>query len=231
MRLIGSGLLPLESSLLVHELRIAVIIITCEVPRRIRLHLVVVPGEGAEAVGIVSLVEHLHGRTADYGINVACPMVEVTLLFSVPVEDRRYGYRLLLLEESQDGLDGSVAYSKLLSKEGDLYRAFASVHADIVLDDGETFVGSRLPHFPERYSAFLPSSDIHEAMVVLRLVVVSDYGWVFLSHIDSILSDMGEILLRFKDKSLFFTEPNLHIKFNQIFIALFVNFHIVMSTR
>lgn len=66
------------------------------------------------------------------------------------------------------------------------------MHADIVLDDGETFVGSRFSHFPERHSAFLPGSDIHEAMVVLRLVIVSDYGWVSLSHSENILSDMGE---------------------------------------
>ena len=141
---------------------------------------------------MVSLVEHLHGRPSDDGIDVTGPVIQVALLFSVPVEDRRYGYRLLLLKESQDGLDGSVAHSELFSKEGNLYRAFAPMHADIVLDDGETFVGSRLPHFPERHSAFLPGSDIHEAMVVLRLVVVSDYGWIFLSHSENILSDMGE---------------------------------------
>lgn len=192
---VGFFLLPAELSLLGLELIVLMVIIACEVAGRIRLHLVVVPSEGAETIGVVSLVEHLHGRPSDDGIDVTCPVIQVALLFSVPVEDRRYGYRLLLLEESQDGLDGSVAYSKLLSKEGNLYRAFASVHADIVLDDGETFVGSRLPHFPERYSAFLPGSDIHEAMVVLRLVVVSDYGWVFLSHTGIILSDMGEILI------------------------------------
>lgn len=30
--------------------------------------------------------------------------------------------------------------------------------------------------------------------MVLRLVVISDYGWVFLSYADFILPDMGEIL-------------------------------------
>lgn len=192
---VGLFLLPPELFLLSLEFVVLEVILARQVAGRIRLHLVVVPGEGAEPVGVVSLVEHLHGRPSDDGVDVPGPVIQVALLFPVIVENRRYGYRLLVLEESQDGLDGSVAYSKLLSKEGDLYRAFASVHADIVLDDGETFVGSRLPHFPERYSAFLPGSDIHETMVVLRLVVVSDYGWVFLSHTGIILSDMGEILI------------------------------------
>ena len=197
MRLIGSGLLPLEFSLLVHKLAVLIIIITCEVSGRVRLHLVVVPGEGTETIGVVSLVEHLHGRTADYGINVACPMVEVTLLFSVGVKDGLRRYRLLFLEQSQDGLHSSIAYSKLLSKERDFYRPFLAVNTYPVGNDGEAFIGSGLSHLPQRNSAVLAGSHIHEAMVVLRLVVVSDYGWVFLSHTGIILSDMGEILAFF----------------------------------
>lgn len=111
MRLIGSGLLPLEPSLLIHKLAILIIIRACEVTGWIRLHLVVVPGEGAEAVGIVSLVEHLHGRATDYGIHVSSPMVEVTLLLPVGVKDRLYRYRLLFLKQSQDGLHGSIAHT------------------------------------------------------------------------------------------------------------------------
>ena len=54
-------------------------------------------------IGIVSLVEHLHGRTSDYGIHVSGLMVEVALLFSVGVKDGIYRYLLLFLEQSQDG--------------------------------------------------------------------------------------------------------------------------------
>ena len=205
MRLIGLRLLPLEPSLLIHKLAVLIIIRACEVPGWIRLHLVVVPGEGTETIGVESLVEHLHGRPSDDGIDVTCPIIQVALLFSVPVEDRRYGYRLLLLEESEDGLDCSVAHAELLGEEGDLNRAFPPVHSDPVLDDGETFVRSRLSHFPERHSAALPGSDVHEAMVVLRLVVVSDYGWVFLSHTTHIRSfSESNKLTRFPSSSLYF---------------------------
>jgi len=72
-------------------------------------------------IGIVSLVEHLHGRTSDYGIHVSGPMVEVALLLSVGVKDGIYRYRLFFLEQSQDGLHGSVAHAKLLRKEGDTF--------------------------------------------------------------------------------------------------------------
>lgn len=44
MGFIDFSFLPFESSLLVHELSILVIILACEIARRIRLHLVVVPG-------------------------------------------------------------------------------------------------------------------------------------------------------------------------------------------
>ena len=98
MRLIVLRLLPLESSLLVHEFSISVIILACEIARRIRLHLVVVPGEGTEAIGIISLVEHLHGRTSDDRIDVPGPMVDVSLLLPVFVENRLYRYRFLFLE-------------------------------------------------------------------------------------------------------------------------------------
>ena len=87
-------------------------------------------------IGIVSLVEHLHGRTSDYGIHVSGLMVEVALLFSVGVKDGIYRYRLLFLEQSQDGLHGSVAHAKLLRKEGDFYRSFLPVHSDPVGNDG-----------------------------------------------------------------------------------------------
>ena len=186
---VGLFLLPPELFLLGLEFVVLEVILARQVVGRIRLHLVVVPGERAEPVGAVSLVEHLHGRPSDDGVDVPSPVIQVALLFPIIVQNRRYGYRLLLLEESQDGLNGSITHSKLLSKEGDLYRAFAPMHADIVLDDGETFIGSGLSHFPERHSAFLPSSDIHEAVVVLRFVVVSDYGWVFLSHFPPTISN------------------------------------------
>lgn len=203
--LVGFPLLPAELSLHGPELIVLRVVIACEVARRIRLHLVVVPGEGAEAVGIVSLVEYLHGRAADYGIHVSGPMVEVALLFPAFAENGRYGYRILILEESEDGLDCSVAHAELLGEEGDLNRAFPPVHSDPVLDDGETFVRSRLSHFPERHSAAFPGSDVHEAMVVLRLVVVSDYGWVFLSHITHIRSfSESNKLTRFPSSSLYF---------------------------
>lgn len=120
-------------------------------------------------------------------------MIEITLLLSVLVENRRYGYRRLLLQESKDGLDGSVAHAELLREERDLYRSFLAMHSNPVGDDGEVFAGSRLSHFPQGYSAVFPGSDIHEAMGVLRLLIVSDYGWVFLSHSENILPDMGEI--------------------------------------
>ncbi len=103
--------LTFESSFLVHELSISVIILACEIARGIRLHLVVVPGKGAEAVGIVSLIKHLHCRASDDRIDVPGPTVDVSLLLSVFVENRLYRYRFLFLEESQDGLDGSVAHS------------------------------------------------------------------------------------------------------------------------
>ena len=65
-------------------------------------------------------------------------MVEVALLFSVGVKDGIYRYRLLFLEQSQDGLHGSVAHAKLLRKEGDLYQSFFPVHSDPVGNDGES---------------------------------------------------------------------------------------------
>ena len=69
------------------------------------------------------------------------------------------------------------------------------MHSNPVGNDGEAFIGSGLSHFPQRHSAVFSSSHIYEAIVVLRLVVISDYGWVFLSYADYILSDMGEILV------------------------------------
>lgn len=137
-------------------------------------------------IGIVSLVEHLHGRTSDYGIHVSGLMVEVALLFSVGVKDGIYRYRLLFLEQSQDGLHGSVAHAKFLHKEGDLYRSFFSVYSDPVGNDGESLIGSGLARLLQKHSAVLTGSHIHEAMMVLGLVVVSDYGWGFLSHSSSL---------------------------------------------
>lgn len=108
---IGLFLLPPELSLLGLEFVVLEVILARKIAGRIRLHLVVVLGKGAESVGVVSLVEHLHGRPSDDGIDVPGPVIQVALLFPVFVENRLYGYRLLLLEESQDGLDGSVTYA------------------------------------------------------------------------------------------------------------------------
>lgn len=60
------------------------------------------------------------------------------------------------------------------------------MHSDPVGNDGEAFIGSGLSHLPQRNSAALAGSHIHEAVMVLRFIVVSDYGWVFLSHSSSL---------------------------------------------
>ena len=114
MGFIDFSFLPFDSSLLVYELSILVIILACEIARRIRLHLVIVPGEGTETIGIVSLIKHLLCRASDDGVHVPGPTVDVSLLLSVFVEIRFYRYRFLFLEESKDGLDGSVTHSQLL---------------------------------------------------------------------------------------------------------------------
>lgn len=186
MSFVCFGLLPLQPSLLVHELAELVIVLACEVAGWIRFHLVVVPSEGTEAVGVVSLVEHLHGRSSNDQVYVSSPMIKISLLFSVLVENRRYCYRLFLLQESQDRLDGSVTHAELLREERDLYRSFLAMHTYPVGNDGETFARGWLSHFPQGHSAVLSRSDVHEAVVVLRFVVVSDYGWVFLSHFSSV---------------------------------------------
>lgn len=106
---------------------------------------------------------------------------------------RRFSSCLPLRTSPRWIFDGIAFFSvKMESLLG--YRAFFPMHSDPVGNDGEAFIGSGLSHFPQRHSAVSSSSHIYEAVVVLRLVVISYYGWVFLSYADYILSDMGEIL-------------------------------------
>lgn len=152
---------------------------------------------------LLAEIEELLGNQRWHRIPVSC-----TLAFQYPdiflggehLLQAAMGYRSSVVsrftfpcELPHEGFDGTASFSvKMESLLG--YWAFFPVHSDSVGNDGEAFIGSGLSHFPQRHYAVSSSSHIYEAVVVLRFVVISNYGCVFLSYADFILSDMGEIL-------------------------------------
>lgn len=141
---------------------------------------------------LLAEIEELLGNQRWHRILVSC-----TLAFQYPdiflggehLLQAAMGYRSSVVsrlafpcELLHDGFDGTASFSvKMESLLG--YRAFFPVHSDPVGNDGEAFIGSGLSHFPQRHSAVSSSSHIYEAVVVLKLAVISDYGWFSLSHI------------------------------------------------
>ncbi len=91
--------------------------------------------KGAEPIGIVSGIEHLHSRDSNNGIHIACPSIEVSLLPSARIEYRSYRYRPFPFQQPDDPLDRPIAYAQLLGEEGNLYRAFFAMHPDVVRDN------------------------------------------------------------------------------------------------
>lgn len=184
--MIFSFLLSLESLLLEDNLLILVIIITSEFSEGISLHFEVVPAKGTEAVGVVSLIEHLHGRHADYRIDIAGPMVDIALLFSVIVKNRLYSDCPFIFQKAENRLNRSIAHPKLLGKKGNLYRFFLPMHTYPIRDNRKSLVRSQLSKFPQWNVVFLTDSHVNETMMILRMIVTCNFkrAWIFhhLSH-------------------------------------------------